>query len=161
MRHTRGMRRRHSNGLSDVANGGGAGAGVEALETRQLLSVVNGGFEAGDVSGWASVQSQYFDRASVVASHPATGGPTYLPVEGSAFALLPAANGGRPTAISQDFHAQVGDVISGWAFYDNGNTADQNSFTDRVATDKASRPSASACTASASRTIGLICRVSS
>ena len=103
---------------------------AEQLEGRQLLSLLNGGFEAADFSGWGTPQPQYYpdDAATVVASYQVSSGPTYAPVDGAKFALLPAANGGRPTVVTQDFRAEAGDTISGWAFFDNGNPADQDSF---------------------------------
>jgi hypothetical protein len=101
---------------------------LEGLECRRLLALVNGEFEAGDLGGWGHVQSEYGDIAAVVASYQASAGPAYAPVEGNRFALLVAANGGHPTTLTQDFHAEPGDTVSGWAFYDNGNPVDQPSY---------------------------------
>src|SRR4051794_36998766 len=98
------------------------GGAVEGLERRQLLSLPNGGVETGDLSGWANPQTQYGIVATNVTSHHGVDGTTYGAVEGGHFALLPAGYGGRPTSLSKDFHAEPGDTIHGWAFYDAGGT---------------------------------------
>jgi hypothetical protein len=94
------------------------------MERRQLLSLPNGGFESGDLSGWANPPTQYGIVATNVTSHQAADGPAYAPVEGTRFALLPSGYGGRPTSLSKDFHAEAGDTIRGWAFFDAGDTLD-------------------------------------
>ena len=66
--------------------------------------------------------------ASVVTSYQAENGPSYSAAEAASFALLPTAIGGRPTSLSQDFRAAAGDTISGWAFFDNANWADQDIY---------------------------------
>jgi hypothetical protein len=80
--------------------------------------IINGGFETGDFSGW-NVSTGLLGSAQVVTrfdyDYPQPG--TYSAKEGTYFALL--RNGQRDvwTVVSQPFHADTGDAISGFSFF--------------------------------------------
>lgn len=83
---------------------------IEFLEARFLLSLTNPGFESG-LAGWQT-QEPFSGAASVKASFQGRSA-----VEGSSFALLSSGLDTASTSISQTFHAEAGDVISGKAFF--------------------------------------------
>ncbi len=79
-------------------------------------AIVNGGFEAGDLSGW----NQYPNGGSITVE---TSWNSYAPVEGGYFALIdPQAQAGNnaPAYLIQYFSMDAGDTIEGYAaFYTN------------------------------------------
>jgi hypothetical protein len=77
----------------------------------------NGGFETGDFTGW-DVTISPGGNASVVKQF-GSGDDTYLPKEGSYFALLRPGQRDVYTVVSQSFTVPAG-VISGWAFFKAG-----------------------------------------
>ena len=79
--------------------------------SQNAYAFVNGGFEAGNLSGWsATVPSG--GSASAVTSFS-----SYGPVEGSYFALLKTDGPGSYTTLSQTF---TGSWIEGWAAFKAG-----------------------------------------
>ncbi|MHC4403225.1 MAG: carboxypeptidase regulatory-like domain-containing protein, partial [Planctomycetota bacterium] len=83
-----------------------------------MLSIVNPSFDTGDLSGW-DVYTPPGGSASAVTSYSNTySSGTYTPVDGTHFALLKTDGPGSYTTVSQTFSAQIGDTISGWAFFD-------------------------------------------
>lgn len=87
-------------------------------------SLVNGGFEAGltgwDANGSASPVNSYTENN--------TGAITYLPVDGSFFALLESGTGtGIYSTLTQTFSMSSGSLLQGWAAFD---TADYMPFND-------------------------------
>ena len=79
----------------------------------QASSLVNLGFETGDLTGWASS-----GNASVVASHGGASGTTYNPVSGNYFARISGGNVGTYYMLAQAFTAASGETIGGWAAFD-------------------------------------------
>lgn len=77
----------------------------------------NGGFEAGDYSGW-----DFFippgGSIDVVTSYEAGLGKIYDPVEGDYFAVLKTDGPGSYTTLSQDIYLGVGQTIKGYAAFD-------------------------------------------
>ena len=117
---------------------------IEALEGRQLLALVNPSFEQGMV-GWS------FDRGSSGQYRvtPQNFEANLRAQQGFYFAELTsgssAADVGRYTTVANTFEAQVGDTISGFAFFKNrafgtntgnadGYVAIKTGFGDPVAT---------------------------
>ena len=80
--------------------------------------MANPSFETGDLSEW-DVYMPPGGSASAVTSYSNTYfSGTYTPVDGTHFALLKTDGPGSYTTVSQTFSAQIGDTISGWAFFD-------------------------------------------
>lgn len=77
------------------------------------VTITNGGFETGDLTGWISN-----GNAEVVTSSLASSGATYTPVEGNYMAELDAGLGANVyTTLSQDISMSAGDSISGSAAF--------------------------------------------
>jgi len=80
-------------------------------------TLVNGGFETGDFTGW-TVSIPSGGSAQVVTSHNGDQGTNYTPVEGSYFALLKTDGPGSYTTISQVIHLEAGWWVEGYAAFD-------------------------------------------
>lgn len=88
-------------------------------------TLTNPSFETGSLDPWNSVVPVY-GSAGVVPSYN-----TKNAINGSYFALLKTDGPGSYTTISQSFTAQVGDTISGYAFFqswDNGGFYNDNAM---------------------------------
>ncbi|MBU1086262.1 MAG: PEP-CTERM sorting domain-containing protein [Candidatus Omnitrophica bacterium] len=95
--------------------------GLNVRDSKSQTIIENGGFEAGNITGWAS----YHSLTSVVTSANIEGN-LFAPVEGNYFNLMRPSNGGD-SILQQDFYLNAGDVLEGWAaFY----SADQMPFND-------------------------------
>jgi hypothetical protein len=95
-------------------------------------AIANGGFESGDFTGW-NVTIPQLGTAQVVSQYKSPGtGTTYDPVEGRYFAKLTPGVTTDYTIVSQNFAADRGDVISGWAFF---KSEDYMPFNDRSSVD--------------------------
>jgi hypothetical protein len=92
-------------------------AGIGLITASQALGIVNAGFETGDFTGWT-----VNGPADVATSHVAFNDPRiYAPAEGNYFARLVAGLGANTyTTISQSFHLNAGETISGVAAFDAG-----------------------------------------
>jgi hypothetical protein len=77
---------------------------------------INGGFEAGDTSGWV-LSIPPGGTANAVISH-AGNSSTYSPVEGPYFLELKTDGPGSYTTASQTLSMAAGDVVDGWAAFD-------------------------------------------
>jgi len=80
-------------------------------------TLVNGGFEEGDFTGWTKYVP-YGGSAQVVTSHTGDQGTNYTPVEGNYFALLKTDGPGSYTTISQVIHLEAGWWVEGYAAFD-------------------------------------------
>ena len=80
-------------------------------------TLINGGFEAGDFTGW-SQNVPTGGEAGVATGHSGSSGTIYLPVEGQYFALLKTDGPDNYTTISQSIDLLAGDVLTGWAAFD-------------------------------------------
>jgi hypothetical protein len=90
--------------------------------TADGINITNGGFETGDFTGW-NVTIPPGGAAQVVTSFG-----TYLPEEGSFFAILTNGQQDIFTMVSQPFTVySPGTVIQGWAFF---KTVDYAPFSD-------------------------------
>ena len=79
-------------------------------------TVVNGGFETGDFTGWTPIGAP--DQFVVSSyTHPHTGSGTYFPVEGAKFALVGAYmfQSLTPEGISQDLDFNGSERLNGSA----------------------------------------------
>jgi hypothetical protein len=99
-------------------------AALAAFAGAASSTLVNGGFETGDLTGWTA--STPGGSASAVNS--GAGGIT--PVEGSWMGEVVAGNADTNQTLSQTFNMDVGDILTGWAnFFNAENT---NSFFNDV-----------------------------
>lgn len=102
----------------------GLGAGfamVLALSTPAHATVINGGFETGNLTGWTAVgPSAVVTTANEIVCCPSPAGPVISPVEGSYMAQLTSGAAFVPTTLTQSFYASAGTFIKGWAFFDAG-----------------------------------------
>ena len=115
-------------GITDRAlNPLGVGTFTSQFTLQEQL-IMNASFETGDFTGWTIAPSPG-GGAQIVTEW--TEEPfkslTYQPKQGMHFALLDSGQAGVFEQISQQFTAQPGDVISGWAFFD---TSDYLPFSD-------------------------------
>ena len=79
-------------------------------------TLINGGFETGDFTGWNDLNGTL---SNVVSGHMGSDN-AYNPIEGTYFAELKAgASVSAVTGITQTFDLQAGDVLSGFAAFDN------------------------------------------
>jgi Bacterial Ig-like domain len=109
-------------------------------------SLVNGNFEAGNLTGWSDDTTSSGGKAGVVTSYAHTvycedwsclPPPTTSPQEGSYFALLTSGyQQSQATRISQPFEASNGDKVNGWAFFKTDDNVYMNACTGANA-DKA------------------------
>lgn len=76
-------------------------------------SLVNFGFETGDFTGWT-----LGGPAAIRTTHTGDLGTLYGPVEGDYFAGLAAGAGNVYQTLSQDFSAQTGESLHGYAAFD-------------------------------------------
>lgn len=97
----------------------------------QAEHLVNGGFETGDFTGW----SQYLPSGvstSVVSSHSSAvqvGIPTlYTPQEGNYMARLSAGDSSYAVRIEQEVALRSGDVLSGMAAFDAGDSQNDGAY---------------------------------
>jgi hypothetical protein len=83
--------------------------------------LTNGGFEAGDFTGWTVTipeeASALTEKGSV---EVVTGHEDYYPVEGEYLGLLMAGIPDEYTTLSQQIYLTAGDVLSGWAAFEAG-----------------------------------------
>ncbi len=77
----------------------------------------NGGFEAGDYSGWVSYIPSG-GSIDVVTSYTSDQGTNYIPFEGNSFALLKTDGPGSYTTLSQNIYLGAGQTIKGYAAFD-------------------------------------------
>ncbi len=85
--------------------------------------LTNPSFEMGDLSGW----NTYIPAGGSI--QVVTNGADFDAVEGSYFALLKTNGPSTYTTISQSFSVEVGDKITGWAFF---NAADYMPYNDNT-----------------------------
>ncbi len=91
-------------------------------------TILNGGFETGDLSNWTVFTAPGGippGNAQVVSTHtppyPDPNSPlVYNPIEGNYFALLESGGPGSYTTLSQTFSISSGLQIEGWAAFDAG-----------------------------------------
>jgi len=79
--------------------------------------IANGGFETGDFTGWNVSVPQYGMAQVVTRYNSVFSSATYTAREGNYFALLRPGIPDNYTTVSQNFYANKGSVISGWAFF--------------------------------------------
>jgi len=99
--------------------------------TASAATIINAGFETGDLTGW-SVNAPAAGLVSVVSSATALGaGPTYLPQEGNFFAKLLTGTGqDLSTVLSQTFDMLAGETFSFRTAFDTSE-APGSSFNDK------------------------------
>ena len=90
---------------------------VLGMAAAAKATLVNGGFETGDFTGWTKYVP-YGGSAQVVTSHNGDKGKHYTPVEGNYFALLKTDGPGSYTTISQTIHLEAGWWVEGYAAFD-------------------------------------------
>jgi len=90
---------------------------VLGMAAAAKATLVNGGFETGDFTGWTE-NIPLGGSAQVVTSHTGDKGTNYTPVEGSYFALLKTDGPGSYTTISQIIHLEAGWWVEGYAAFD-------------------------------------------
>jgi hypothetical protein len=88
-----------------------------ALVSSASAIPVNGGFEAGNTSGW-DIAIPPDGEANVVTTFTQDDSDTVLPIEGSYFLELKTDGPGSQSTASQTFTVAAGDVISGWAAWE-------------------------------------------
>jgi hypothetical protein len=100
------------------------GLGLGALPASGWSALVNGDFEAGDLTGWTTWGPAYARTFELARDFLAPIDPPWLAVEGEFFAALWSTdNAQSPTGgsqISQTFWANANDVLSFWYFFDSG-----------------------------------------
>jgi len=84
--------------------------------SNAVADTINLGFETGNTSGWVAVIPSG-GSISVVTSHGAET-TTYLPVDGSYFAVLKTDGPGTYTSLSQAITLEAGSGLIGWAAFD-------------------------------------------
>ena len=88
-------------------------AGGTTTVQAAVANITNPGFETGNLSGWAISSGS----PQVVSSYIGVNGTTtYLPPDGSKFAIVPS-EGCSPGILHQSFTVNAGDTLSGWSFY--------------------------------------------
>lgn len=88
----------------------------------QASSLVNLGFETGDLTGWVSS-----GNAGVVTTHSGNSS-TYSPVSGTHFARIWGSTADTDYTLTQSFTATSGETISGWAAFDYGDWTPFNDY---------------------------------
>ena len=96
---------------------------VISTTQASVITLANNGFETGDLTGW-STTIPVGASVSVVSSHTdlsggATGTTSWLPNEGSYFALLKTDSPGNICHLTQSFSASAGDVLKFAYFWDS------------------------------------------
>jgi hypothetical protein len=103
---------------------------VVTLASQSHASLVNGGFETGDFTGWTVVLTG--GAANIVSIHTgqtASGpnGYNYAPVTGNYFARVKTDGPGNFQLVSQSLFLSVGSKLAGYAAFDYG---DYHNFND-------------------------------
>lgn len=80
-----------------------------------MATIINPSFES-DFTGWTVVLASGDPNEATTP----TSFMTYLPIEGEHFALLKTDGADSYTRVFQSFSAQPGDMITGWAFFVDG-----------------------------------------
>ena len=93
------------------------------MATPAVAVLTNPGFETGDTTGWTTVVPSGAS-VQVVTNHsesvpPGTGVTSWLPYQGTYFALLKTDSPGHMTHLTQTFSASAGDVLEFAYFWDS------------------------------------------
>jgi hypothetical protein len=112
-----------------------AGAIVTLTAQPAGASIINGGFETGDLTGW-TVTLTPGGTAAAVGSHVGAGlGTIYSPVQGSYFAEIKTDGPGNFEMLSQTITLAAGQTLAGFAAFDYGdfhNPSNPSQFNDKA-----------------------------
>jgi hypothetical protein len=89
-------------------------------------TLVNGGFESGNLTGWTIATN--LGSAKVVSSHLGDLGTLYAPVEGNWFAELKAGLQYSNQMVMESIPLNVGDMLTGYAAFDYVDAHPYNDF---------------------------------